>query len=138
MTAAIIDIQLEQGIPRSVIVANWRNEQGELIPLAGSAAKFQLRTSIESDAPLLELSTEAGGGITIRNDDGVESLVATFTKEQTAALKPIEPRKATGGLPNVAPAFLVGVYELRIDHPVHRPCSVLRGMLNIVLAVVRT
>ncbi|WP_454056854.1 hypothetical protein [Cupriavidus sp. Marseille-Q8015] len=132
MTAAICDIHFEQGIANQLDLKDWLDDNKQPIPLDGCTAVLQVRQQIDSTDTLLELTTE-NGKITIAN--GVISM--RFAVEDTAKLEPLEPRKVLGGLPNVAPQYAAGVYELRITRPNGEPISVLRGVVLITPAVVR-
>ncbi|WP_227461645.1 hypothetical protein [Cupriavidus pauculus] len=132
MTAAICDIHFEQGIAKQLDLKDWLDDNKQPIPLDGCTAVLQVRQQIESTDTLLELTTE-NGKITIANN--IVSMV--FEVEDTAKLVPLQPRKVAGGLPDVAPQYAAGVYELRVTPPNGKPVSVLRGVVLITPAVVR-
>ena len=68
MSAATYNFEIEQGtsLIKSIV---WKDSNGVVVNLTGYTARMQIRETVDSDAVLLELSTD-NGNITITPTQG--------------------------------------------------------------------
>lgn len=114
--AAIVDLTIEQGADFSHIVS-LKNGDGTIFPLAGYTAKMQIRQTVASASPLVELST-ANGKITVNGAAG--QLTLSLTNTETAAY-----------------TWRSGVYDLEITSPSAIVTRVMKGDITLSLEVTR-
>lgn len=138
MTAAIVDLLFEQGIPRDVVVADWKDDDGNAYDLSGFSAQMMIRSSVADAMPLFTKTSAPGGGITILQVSGVWTVDAAFTDQETASMNPptiaIRPVGAFG---DSAPTYRLGLWELRLTSAGGIEYSVTRGTVYVTLGVVR-
>jgi len=146
MTAALFNLDFEQGIGREVMVSSWKNRAGEFYDLRGFRAHLSLRKSIDDDAILFDKTTE-NGQVVVRvgtNTDattGIETItgnqiIATFTDVEAETMVGLPGARCDTRHPQL-PRFKSGVWEFRVYSPSGRAVSVVRGETRITLAVVR-
>lgn len=81
----VYNLVINQGATWELIV-EYKNQNGQAIPLTGYTAKMQLRVSPLSAIADLTLSSGTEGGIVIDSETGTLNITATAT--QTANLEP--------------------------------------------------
>jgi hypothetical protein len=116
VSAAYYKITVEQG-------STWRrvltvNDDGGPADLTGYSARMQVRETVGSPAPLLELTTETGGGITVDGPAG--QLTLLITDEASTAW-----------------TWRYGVYDLELESPGGEVERLLRGELQVDPEVTR-
>ena len=138
MTAAIVDLLFEQGIPRDVVVADWKDDDGNAYDLTGFSAELMIRSFISDAAPLFTKTSAPSGGITVSQVSGIWIVDTVFTDIETASMKPptaaIRPIGAFG---DSAPTYRLGFWELRLTSSGGIEYSVARGTVYVTLGVVR-
>ena len=132
MPAAIFTIDFEQGIPRDVIVDQWRDETGKLYSLDGCRAHMQLFTRDTDTAPAVDLSTD-NAGIEIINGQ----MYAHFTIAHTSAMKPLNGAIPIAPVIECAKRYRAGVFEWRVWNKDGVPFPLARGEYTITPSLLR-
>lgn len=133
----IFDLNLTQGIPRDLVVTDWKNSRGEYVNLDGYTARLTMRTQAGEDAEML---LDMRGPDASDDFNGIQvfprQLLVHFTAAITEAMQPLPGSRADRSSPTSAPVYKAGVYELRVMSPAKVPYAVLRGDVYITLGVV--
>lgn len=117
MSAASYKFAVDQG-------ATWRvgltirDEDASSLDLTGYSARMHVRESLDSLVPLLILTSEPGGGITLNGPAG--QLTLRLTDEQTAALP-----------------WRYGLYDLELESPDGDVTRILAGEITVSREVTR-
>jgi hypothetical protein len=82
VAAAKHDLVIEQGATFDLRLV-WKDPNGAPIDISTSAARMQIRHSTYDAQPIVSLTSEPGGGLTIPAPGTIDILI---TNEQTAAL----------------------------------------------------
>jgi hypothetical protein len=118
MPATVKPLLIEQGATWGINVI-VSQEDGTPKDLTDCQAYMQVRTQPDSaDPPLVSLSTDPGGGISVQGPQGL--LAVNLTRQQTAALD-----------------WQQGVYDLLIIYPDDTSERVLAGGIGVSAAVTR-
>lgn len=129
-------IKFQQGIPLPLAFSNSASDDGQVDQFYGFTGVFQIRRSIDYGKPLFEKST-AAGTLSIELIDGAWTINVPFEIEDTAAMVPVVPLVPELYFDDDAPAYRLGVWELRLTSADGVPFSLVRGPAFIEVAVVR-
>ena len=139
ISTPVYDLTFVQGIPRDVVVTNWKNMRGELVDLTDYTAHLTMRTQAGETATLL---LDMKGPVGSDDFNGIQvfplQILCHFTADQTEAMQPLPGVRPVRGSPSSAPIYKAGVYELRVTSPAPAkvPYGVIRGDVYITLGVV--
>lgn len=129
MSAGLYNITIEQGADYTLDFL-WTNSLGAPINLSGRTARMQIRESVTSKTPLLNL-TSANGGITLGGDSGTVLIVATSAQTQAIKYDPALLIWQDGK------EGVVYVYDLEVVDPNGKVRRLLQGSVFFVPEVTR-
>jgi hypothetical protein len=117
VAACIFDLIIEQGSLYEALFS-WTDDQDVPINLSGWSARMQIRSTVESNVVLVDLSTENEGILLTYNNPG--TILIRLTTRQTNAF-----------------TWVTGVYDLELYSPQFESYRLIKGKVKIDPQVTR-